>query len=584
MILLILCSQSETAPLFSATELEIEAAHQWFSKGKFFFEKKKDLLKASECFNRALDVNPNHKDALKYINIIRKKLDLPEKIRSLDKDNSRGWFLKGRYLCDFKKDYKSAIECFEKALLHDPGNKAASDLLEKTRKRVEYSLDAEHSLGIASEEFQRASKFLIDKDFVSALNSYKKGIEKFKNNTQALLAYFRTAQRLGQREDILKALDLLEAQVKFGLITRFDIESIVQELKCYKNRLEIELAYRAYNRDKRILELFFDNFTLGFFKEIPQKLERYKEAFKKMSVLDVKLLSDFGYLKENLSCPGGPGIYFLNDMSGVECTVHGITSNTISIDSKSNKDYAASSSNANMDSELTLRGVSNKSTIADVDSDFKFMTKVADKLALKDREVIKSRKVYNAAIALGDVNVENKSYEKALKNYERAIIIDSSDALGYIKKGTVLYLQQKFEDSLASFMDATDRDPYSYEAWNNIGNCYSELKETKDGIEAYEKALEIKPDYFKANYNLGFTLLKSKKPEKASKCLEKALDIDPEDFSARYYLANALIELNRLSEAVNQLKIIKRTVKKGSSIEKIVSSLILRISKIRDGQ
>jgi protein O-mannosyl-transferase len=66
------------------------------------------------------------------------------------------------------------------------------------------------------------------------------------------------------------------------------------------------------------------------------------------------------------------------------------------------------------------------------------------------------------------------------------------------------YLDKKYEACIATCKKALAINPNLFEAWNNIGACYNEMKQWDNAIDALNKALAINPDFELAKNNLAW--------------------------------------------------------------------------------
>lgn len=557
--------------LMAGDLLDSEASQQWYSKGKYFHEFLKDNLRAAESLKKALEADSSNRLARDLLNKIRGDLDLPPEIRAIDIENSRGWLLRARYQADFKKDLKGAIESLEKSFLFDPGNPETRAMLDRVREKLQYSLEMEHSLGVASQEFRKGDERVLAGDFVSALESYRKGLEIYRNNTRALIAFYRLSAWLDRGEDINLALELFRGQAKFGLAGREDVQVLRQELDCHANRLVIQKVLAEYNRDILMMEAYFDTYALGFLPVVPDAVQRYRLVLKPMSVLDLETLVARGYFSVLPKCSDPAALYFLSDLGRIECTVHSAAALRARGLELGEKDYlvGAPTTGAPTTGTPTEGSPTEGSPIA---------TYLIESLA--DRQAIKSREVFNASIALGDVLFSKKDLDGAQKQYERAGKIAPDDPLPYMKKGNIQYFKGSWEEAHLNYRIVVEKDPFNHEGFNNIGNCLAELGKSREAVEAYEKALALKPEFGQTHYNLGFQFMKAGDYKKAGEHLSRACEIFPEDFSARYYLARTLVMDGRYKEALSQLKTLRRSVERGSGLERIVRDLETKVEAI----
>jgi tetratricopeptide (TPR) repeat protein len=76
--------------------------------------------------------------------------------------------------------------------------------------------------------------------------------------------------------------------------------------------------------------------------------------------------------------------------------------------------------------------------------------------------------------------------------------------------------------------DPNNKEPWSYQAWFDLGFALNRLGRPADSIAAYRKSVAAKPDVFESNLNLGLMLARSNNPE-AESYLHAATALKPTD-------------------------------------------------------
>ncbi|NIO39434.1 MAG: tetratricopeptide repeat protein [Burkholderiales bacterium] len=109
----------------------------------------------------------------------------------------------------------------------------------------------------------------------------------------------------------------------------------------------------------------------------------------------------------------------------------------------------------------------------------------------------------------------------------------------------------RLDQAVQAFRKASDLNPRSPDAHNNIGNALKKQGKLDAAIAAYRRALAIKPDFAEAHYNLGYVLQDQGKLDAAIAAYRKALAIKPDFADAHNNIGNALQKLGRLDEAVD---------------------------------
>ena len=102
--------------------------------------------------------------------------------------------------------------------------------------------------------------------------------------------------------------------------------------------------------------------------------------------------------------------------------------------------------------------------------------------------------------------------------------------------------------------DPNNKEPWSYQAWFDLGFVLNRLGRADDSIAAYRKSIAAKPDVFESNLNLGLMLARAKNPD-AEPYLRAATTLKPADHieegQARAWLGlGHLLENSKPDEAL----------------------------------
>ncbi len=113
-------------------------------------------------------------------------------------------------------------------------------------------------------------------------------------------------------------------------------------------------------------------------------------------------------------------------------------------------------------------------------------------------------------------------YAEALELCERVMRLTPSYAFAYTNKGYALDGLKRYEEAIDSCKFALDLDPDDAMAHNNMGYALHHLCRYQESIEAFECAVKLNPSYAIAYANMSSTLEKLKKPTEAQNMYEKA--------------------------------------------------------------
>jgi len=167
----------------------------------------------------------------------------------------------------------------------------------------------------------------------------------------------------------------------------------------------------------------------------------------------------------------------------------------------------------------------------------------------------KSTSSLRRQIVQAERNVQEKNYERSLKEYDRAIATARPDVPGaeipWYGKGATLILLGRYEEALRAIDTALDINPRNEVAWVNKGNAFTKLGRLVDSLRCFNAAIKVNPVFEVAWNNKGNALARLGKFEEALGCYEQALEIDPGYRGAWVNMGFVLTKLGRFDEAAS---------------------------------
>jgi Flp pilus assembly protein TadD len=167
----------------------------------------------------------------------------------------------------------------------------------------------------------------------------------------------------------------------------------------------------------------------------------------------------------------------------------------------------------------------------------------------------KSTSTLRHQIVQAEKNVQQKDYERSLKEYDRAIATARADLPGaeipWYGKGATLILLGRYEEALQAIDTALDINPRNEVAWVNKGNAFTKLGRLMDSLRCFNAAIKVNPVFEVAWNNKGNALARLGKFEEALGCYEQALEIDPGYRGAWVNMGFVLTKLGRFEEAAS---------------------------------
>lgn len=120
--------------------------------------------------------------------------------------------------------------------------------------------------------------------------------------------------------------------------------------------------------------------------------------------------------------------------------------------------------------------------------------------------------------------------------------------------GNCLRREGKSDEAIAQYQEVLRLKPKSAEAHYNIGMALTQKGELDDAIAQYRQAVQLDPKYSDAYINLGSALLHEGEVDDAMAQYLTALKISPNDATAHYNLGTVLLRQGKVDEAVAQLE------------------------------
>ena len=143
-----------------------------------------------------------------------------------------------------------------------------------------------------------------------------------------------------------------------------------------------------------------------------------------------------------------------------------------------------------------------------------------------------------------------KQYDEAIKDYDKAIELNSEVAVIYNNRGNAKNELDQYIEAIKDFDRAIELDPKHDLAYYNRGNTKDELELHEEAIKDYDKVIELDPNDAAAYYNRGIAKSKLGQYTEAIKDYDKAIDLDPDDANAYFNRGNSKRKLSLYEEAV----------------------------------
>lgn len=99
----------------------------------------------------------------------------------------------------------------------------------------------------------------------------------------------------------------------------------------------------------------------------------------------------------------------------------------------------------------------------------------------------------NELLAEGARYMNQGDHARALQAFDEITRTHPSFAEGFNKRATVLYLMQRYQESIEDCKLVLELQPYHFGAAAGMGLCYAQAREYDEALKAFELALKIHP-------------------------------------------------------------------------------------------
>ncbi len=142
---------------------------------------------------------------------------------------------------------------------------------------------------------------------------------------------------------------------------------------------------------------------------------------------------------------------------------------------------------------------------------------------------------------MGNDYYEKADYDKAIENYNMAILLNPVFSEAYFNRALSYYQLKNFDKSVADYTKSMELDPQNPIIYNNRGDAFYRKQDFQSAIKDYDKAITLNPNYLKAFYNRGLSYASVEEYEKAVEDFTKVIKLK-EDFAEAYHLRGLAFE------------------------------------------
>ncbi|MCE3007805.1 MAG: tetratricopeptide repeat protein [Bacteroidetes bacterium] len=150
---------------------------------------------------------------------------------------------------------------------------------------------------------------------------------------------------------------------------------------------------------------------------------------------------------------------------------------------------------------------------------------------------------------LGVLHQQEKQYDQAIRAFEAAL--DTDAEYEFVLSDIIFCHELKSENQAAQqFLERyLDKDPFSVNAWYNLGMLHLAANRYEHAIEAFDYGLALQEDYTSLHLGKANALMELERYDLAARTLLEALSFDGRDISAMLNLAECYEQLEQYKRA-----------------------------------
>lgn len=152
---------------------------------------------------------------------------------------------------------------------------------------------------------------------------------------------------------------------------------------------------------------------------------------------------------------------------------------------------------------------------------------------------------------IGDISLNNKDYEQAIKLYKQAIMDFNTDSDAFYNLGVAYYHTKRFQESIEAYKKAIELNPKESEFYLGLGLVYDEIGEYHKALEFLHQAHNLEPKKFDILYNMGVVYGNIGELDKAIEIYSKAIETNPNDYSSFTNIGSLYIQQNKFDKALD---------------------------------
>jgi eukaryotic-like serine/threonine-protein kinase len=149
---------------------------------------------------------------------------------------------------------------------------------------------------------------------------------------------------------------------------------------------------------------------------------------------------------------------------------------------------------------------------------------------------------------------DQRLVKQAVNSCHQANDKDSALSEAHICLGMVAQGTGKYEEAVAEFQKAAQREPTRDDASSGLGRAYESLNLPENAEQAYKAAIALRPNYWVEYNRLGTFYVRHGKFDKAAEMYTQVISLVPDSFIGYTNLGLARVQQGRYAEGIAPLK------------------------------
>jgi tetratricopeptide (TPR) repeat protein len=145
---------------------------------------------------------------------------------------------------------------------------------------------------------------------------------------------------------------------------------------------------------------------------------------------------------------------------------------------------------------------------------------------------------------LGNLYKQTGDETKAKECFDKVKILEPKSEEDLLKTGQDLTSQKRYDEAMAVFQRALQKNPNDAMAYFNIGYLLAAQGRDAEAAGAYQRAIQADPNFLEGYFNLGMTLKKLNNPRGALAAFQQAVRINPAHAESLYEAGGLELQLN----------------------------------------